>query len=188
VTLQQWLQEATGTFPAGVQKRLAQEYRAHLEESVAAGGIGDPVVLFGEPKIIQQQLEKSYVQVGRIDELRSVTGFYFWLSMSFCLVATVFVFQFLNNNPLRTLTVTTFTTMLLVWKWTLHWPRIKQIAFRNLISWPLMCLFIFAFLFVMRSNLHLLYAYIVLSTLLATLGGFREYARLRRTLALESQP
>jgi hypothetical protein len=61
MTLDQWLQEATGIFPAGVQKRLAQEYAAHLEDSVAVGGVADPVALLGPPYDVQSTLKKSYL-------------------------------------------------------------------------------------------------------------------------------
>lgn len=65
--LNQWLQEATGPFPPGVRARLAQEYRAHLEESEAGGGPGDPVQLFGSPLAVQRQLRRSYLSQATYD-------------------------------------------------------------------------------------------------------------------------
>jgi hypothetical protein len=61
MTLEQWLRQATGDFPAGVQARLAQEYRTHLDESVATGGPADPVTLFGEPGAVKKGLRRSYL-------------------------------------------------------------------------------------------------------------------------------
>ena len=60
MTLDQWLQEATGIFPRGVQERLAQEYTVHLKDSVAAGGSGDALELFGEPKQVEKRFQKIW--------------------------------------------------------------------------------------------------------------------------------
>jgi hypothetical protein len=186
MTLQQWLQEATGDSPAGVQRRLAQEYRAHLDESVAAGGVSDPVALFGEPEVTERQLQKSYVHAGRISELKSTTDFYFWLSAVFSLCVTAFALIYMDNTPLRIAAAVNLGVMLFIWRWTLSWPRIRRATFRKLVSWPLASLFAFVLVALTGSGVHLTHAVIFISVCSATLGGFREDARLRRTLALEA--
>lgn len=86
MTLDQWLQEATGTFPPGIRERLAQEYTAHVEDSVAAGGSGDALELFGKPESLKRQLKKHYVSQERMDQVkRSERGAWLIRGASFSL-------------------------------------------------------------------------------------------------------
>jgi hypothetical protein len=48
MTLDQWLDEATSAFPPAVQTRLTQEYRAHFNDHLDAGGADDAVAVFGD--------------------------------------------------------------------------------------------------------------------------------------------
>ena len=61
MTLEVWLREALGSYPAGVQRRLGGEYRTHLGDSVAAGESGDPVQVPGDPRSVTQALKRSYL-------------------------------------------------------------------------------------------------------------------------------
>jgi len=61
MTLDLWLQEALGGYSAGVQRRLGGEYRTHLEDSVAAGGSGNPVQVLGDPQDVARFLKRLYL-------------------------------------------------------------------------------------------------------------------------------
>ncbi len=74
MTLDQWLQEATGTFPRGVRERLAREYKAHLEDSVASGGSGDALELFGDSQMVAKELTRLYVTTARLQLLEEMPG------------------------------------------------------------------------------------------------------------------
>ena len=80
MTLGQWLQEATGTFPHGVRERLAQDYKAHLDDSVASGRSGDALELFGNPQMVAKDLTRLYVTSDRLKLLEEMPrGWYRYL-------------------------------------------------------------------------------------------------------------
>jgi hypothetical protein len=185
VTLQQWLQEATGIFPAGVQKRLAQEYRAHLEESVAAGGIGDPVALFGTPDKVQHQLKNSYVVISRADELKYMSGFSFWMVAFFVLASTIASFVFESPVWAKASTTGALLMVTAIWKYTLSWPRMRQIGFRRLFSSSVSILVLTCGAVIKEGYSKLTFVYLILVVLHHAWGELREYVRIRRTLELE---
>ena len=134
MTLDQWLQEATGTFPRGVRERLAQEYGAHLEDSVATGGSEDAFELFGDPTAVRKMLGKSYVDEQRLKALRNQREGIFWLigGMVMCLH-----FYLFTNRPTTTsaLTVVTVVSVLMtVWFVSRTWARLRMVSFRNIMS------------------------------------------------------
>jgi hypothetical protein len=184
----------SGTFPAGVHKRLVQEYRAHIEESVAAGRIGDPVALFGDPKEAQRQLEASYANTGLINEVKSQKQIWFWLLLLYL------AFSLLTTLPIQ-ISLLPYIALLVICvffviKWlTKQWPKVQRIAFQRLVSWCLVGLLPIAPEFDRLSNRNLFDIRNLLDIVWTifwiymysqvTLGKFRQYACLRRTLELE---
>ncbi|MGY2897030.1 hypothetical protein [Deinococcus sp. UYEF24] len=85
MTLAQWLDEATSAFPVAVQTRLAQEYRAHFEDHLDAGGVNDPVVVFGDPGKAKRAWGRVYL--GRKEYLVFQSygfpaGIYMWMTLT----------------------------------------------------------------------------------------------------------
>jgi hypothetical protein len=188
MTLDQWLRDATGTFPAGVQKRLAQEYRAHLEESVAAGGIGDPVVLFGRPKKVRQQLKKTYLDVEGWRIALRARPFMTWF----------FPFQVLIVNGIswpiliwKSPSLTTGILLLAVWLTVLltsrHLLLLHRINLRQNISFLCSVLFTLIISWSATKDLIWLQLFCCISALYYCFYVFIANARLRRTVELEKR-
>ncbi|WP_407570194.1 hypothetical protein [Deinococcus altitudinis] len=134
MTLDQWLQEATGSFPRGVRERLAQEYGAHLEDSVAAGGSGDALELFGDSRAARKLLGKSYVDEQRLTALKNQREWIFWLigGMVICIHLYLFLSQ---PTIISALTVVTVVLVLMtVWFISRTWARPRMVFFRNTLS------------------------------------------------------
>ncbi|WP_407538406.1 hypothetical protein Q0M94_09580 [Deinococcus radiomollis] len=134
MTLDQWLQEATGTFPRGVRERLAQEYGAHLEDSVATGGSEDAFELFGDPTAVRKMLGKSYVDEQRLKALRNQREWIFWL-----IGGTVICFHFYLFTSRPTITsaltiVTVVSVLMTVWFISRTWAKPRTVPFRNMLS------------------------------------------------------
>ena len=87
MTFDAWLEEAVGSFPAGVRARLAQEYRAHWEES----GGGDAAALFGKPGVVRRRLKWVYLSSSELRPLQELNGGFHWFfTVVLCVVAVMF--------------------------------------------------------------------------------------------------
>jgi hypothetical protein len=91
MTLEQWLQETLGGFPESVQRVLRQEYRAHYQDHLEAGGDPDAATLFGPPSASQKRLKKTYLTQAALERPRNSAPFLaiftvvasmFWLWMA----------------------------------------------------------------------------------------------------------
>jgi hypothetical protein len=194
MTLEQWLKQATGEFPVGVQARLAQEYRTHLDESVAAGGVSDPVVVFGAPGAVRSKLARTYLTRKEFDARAGGGEGVFWLTSGF-----VFVIFGTHLMPLvlgihsisEALSgVLAYGLIVLAWAvfWlvTQRWPQPRRSAVRTVAALPALMLLQVPSLF-SRQPWELLLSLLLLGFALYTLAWQlpRDDLRLRRTLALE---
>lgn len=188
--LAMWLEAATGDFSAGVRARLAQEYRAHLEESVAAGGTADPAALFGEPDAVRTALSRTYLTRTELDDRAGQGEGMYWL-------ATGFVFLALGTHLLPGTRSGALVYGLMALGWTLlglvtqRWPQPRRSAVRAIAALP--ALFLLQVPNLVSLQLwasrpwELLLGLLLLGFGLYTLAWQlpRDDARLRRTLALE---
>ena len=134
MTLGQWLQEATGTFPRGVRERLAQDYKAHLDDSVASGRSGDALELFGNPQMVAKDLTRLYVTSDRLKLLEEMPrGWYRYLILV-SLWAPAYSLSYrasaLSVSCLVMETIAFFGIML----FTVHLTKRQQVVFHNGIS------------------------------------------------------
>ena len=186
MTLDQWLQEATGTFPRGVRKRLEKEYQTHLADSILAGGSGDAFELFGDPRKIRKSLKKLYIEEKQLRTVRKQTGLRFWV---FFILAASFLFIRIKTHSGITQTLMfTFTIIafIYIWKYSINWQEERQVMFRNTLSSVF-----FPFISFINMTAHMtLFSYFVGVFLLIALGmevknSFLNDVRMRRTLELE---
>jgi hypothetical protein len=187
MTLEQWLREATGTFPAGVQKRLAQEYRAHLEESLAAGNDGDVKNLFGQPDTVRRQLEKSYVVSKRLADLDFTGDRSFWFGVAMLLGMLLFGLTWIDKLQALILLTVGCTLCASLWRVTCRWTKLRRIAFRSMYM-----MIIFTFLNIyscffgeQKNAIYGFYSLVIGFYFIWVL--LKQDVRLRRTLALEGQ-
>ncbi len=131
MTLDQWLQEATGTFPRGVRERLAQEYGAHLADSIMSDGSDDAFELFGDPKAVRKILGKSYVDEQRLKALKNQREWTFWFigGMLICIQFYLFASQPTITSALTVATVV--SVLMTVWFISRTWARPRMVFFRN---------------------------------------------------------
>ena len=139
MTLDQWLQEATGTFPRGVQERLAQEYTAHLEDSVVAGGSGDALELFGESRQVEKRLQKLYCNQEQLTAVLGQKSRLFWIMLCTALGSLLFnistsLFYGAGRSILTTaalLYVLAVASQILIWICSRNWTSGFAARFRN---------------------------------------------------------
>lgn len=185
MTLEAWLHEAIGSFPAGVQRRLRHEYLAHLEESVAAGSTGDPVALFGKPKKVQRQLGKVYVTSGRLFNINHLGEKMLWISSCIYLLLIFMLLRFSINSYDYVLAPITFSSWLALVLLTRRWQTIRRQAFRTMMSQAIYFVHI-TLIFIEGGSIKTALAlFMIVSILAAVWDAFRQDARLRRTLDLE---
>jgi hypothetical protein len=194
VTLDQWLEEATGTFPCGVRERLAQEYIAHLEDSVAAGGSGEALELFGEPQRMKRSLKKLYVSQERLEQVRKSTRLE-WVFLGVASFLTLF-----NLNSVLKFSGTRFFThfliefiliavpFLLVWASSQRWEKTRRASFRfSMFSVALSVDSLYGLIFNSPDRSYLTVGLIIAPVMVATLiYTVIEDRRIERTLKIES--
>ncbi|ULH18264.1 hypothetical protein MF271_22630 (plasmid) [Deinococcus sp. KNUC1210] len=78
MTLDQWLQQTLQVFPKSVQRHLGQEYTAHYQDHLDAGGQPDALALFGSPAESQKRLKKTYLTQAMLDRPKRSTGLLGW--------------------------------------------------------------------------------------------------------------
>lgn len=182
MTFDQWLEEVTGSFPAGVRTRLAQEYRAHWEES----GGGDVVALFGPPTSVRLELLKRYTPQSLIAALDVHGG---WLSVTLLPLAALAPAALQAPSEIKTIILAvTVSALAFLWTMTLRLDRPRRHAFRIVGCWMVtMILKIVALMLVVNPTvfdyLVGIPALLLLVPLLCISPLFN--ANLRRTLALE---
>ena len=92
-----------------MRERPAQDYKAHLEDSVASGGSGDALELFGDSLRVKRSLKKLYISQERLEQIRKSTGFewFFWgislllILFSFISVLRFFSTRFFDQFPIK---------------------------------------------------------------------------------------
>ena len=137
MTLDQWLQEATGTFPPGIRERLAQEYTAHLEDSVAAGGSGNALELFGEPLQVKQRLKKLYITQERLEQVKKslkVERLFWCMSVFLILFNLKFVIDFFGTRFFTRFLlefILIALPFLLVWVCSCRWEKTRRASFQS---------------------------------------------------------
>ena len=138
MTLDQWLQEATGTFPRGVRERLAQDYRTHLEESIKAGGNGDVPDLFGNPTSVRKSLKKSYLDKKQFQAIVEQKEIVYW-SMTVLLLFFQLPTAIALSLPFFWMSVlSTFTLFLVVWRSTKKLEQERRVVLRNILGMMIM--------------------------------------------------
>jgi hypothetical protein len=128
VNIETWLSEATGSFPAGVQQRLAQEYRAHWEES---GGGGDVAALFGKPGVVRRRLKRLYFdaqQFQRLQENPNSAAFLFVPLLIALGLGRLGVGLFgIDSGFLAIVSVVVGAGLwLIIWALTRPWPAVRR--------------------------------------------------------------
>ena len=131
MNLQQWLREATAPFPPGVRERLNQEYAAHLEDSMAAGGSADPLHLFGDPAQVRKSLERSYLTTDRLKTLQGQNLKVLWWLYGLYMLSKIGLF-ILNPTLMHGLGLS-LTAIIPVVAWTVSrsWPELRRVTFLN---------------------------------------------------------
>jgi hypothetical protein len=188
MTLDQWLREATGMFPKGVQTRLAQEYRAHLEESVAAGDSRDVESLFGQPDTVRRQLKKSYAVSKQLADLNYIGERPFWFGTAMWLGILLFGLTWMSSSQALFLLAVgcAFGTSLLIA--TYRWTKLRRNAFRGM-STMIFFIFLNTYNCFLGEKTSILYGFYFLATGFYLIRAlFKQDIRLRRTLELEGQP
>ncbi|MGY2893635.1 hypothetical protein [Deinococcus sp. UYEF24] len=188
MTLDQWLQEATGRFPRGVRERLAQEYGAHLEDSAAAGGSDDVVKLFGKPAIVEKHLSRSYVKQKQLSTLEKQPRWPFWI---FSLTVFLPLIMLIFHKPILSSALSLvfiFTAFAFVLYRTRKQPDIRRANLRNSFA------YLVATLSMVRDQysrnpdslgIKILGVWMLISLCIWISGSFAQDKRLRRTLELE---
>ena len=188
MTLDQWLQEATGSFPRGVRERLAQEYGAHLEDSVTAGGSGNAEDLFGKPAIVEKALNKSYIKKKDLLSLEKQPFWIIWLSLGSALLLPI-MSLFHRLTLLSALSITIIlTTFACIWYVTKNRPPQRRVALRILAAYSILVLTLVEDqLFGSPSSLvtKLLGLVMLLGLFSMILGSLAKDKRIKRTLELE---
>lgn len=176
MNLNQWLSEATGSYPAGVQRRLAQEYRAHWEES----GGGDAVAVFGKPGVVRRRLKRSYFTAEEFGFVNGAGEWVFWAGVISMVACAALLSSTRSSIPISLPNILLFGMLLGFWAYSRHWNRTRRAHFRLLGSG------LAPFLFLLQDlqwseAIGIVGAAVLLSFWLMP----REDARLRRTLELE---
>lgn len=131
MTLGQWLQEATGTFPRGVRERLAQEYKAHLDDGVASEGSEDALELFGNPQMVAKVLTRLYVTSDRLKLLEEMPrGWYRYL-----ILVNLWAPAYSLSYRVSALSVSCHVMEMIAFSgimfFMVHWTKRRQVVFRN---------------------------------------------------------
>ena len=195
MTLERWLQEATGTFPPGIRERLAQEYTAHLEDSVAAGGSGDALELFGEPKQVEKSLRKLYYNQKQLTAILRQEGWVFWMMfglISLGLLLSIALYlpdDFMRLTPI--IAILSYSIGLLImgslWLYSKNLSDVVKVRFRNQYSLPtLASSSLINSLALGDFAVRLLVAIILVTQLISIPFLIVEDRKLRRTLEVEA--
>ena len=183
-----WLQEATEIFPQGVRERLAEEYAAHLEDSVAAGESEDALELFGDPRAAQQLLKKTYLQQGQFSSLKQRSSWAFWILLGATL-CTSKLESAIKLDPQSLLTVfSILMAFFLIWHFTKRQQRERRVLSRYFLAFAVYSLlFVEQRLFARAISLTgvLLGGVSLAALLLSVAPALAQDKRLRRTLELE---
>lgn len=188
MTLDQWLQEATGTFPRGVRERLAQDYRTHLEESIEAGGNGDIPDLFGNPTSVRKSLKKSYLDKKQFQAIVEQKEMVYWFLVALSLFLQLPIAIVLSLPLFWMSILLTFTLLRVIWWSTKNLEQERRVVLRNILGMMIM--------FVMMTANQISQPHISSMAWLSVIFAFLSFAvgfpyvvaidrSLRRTLELE---
>jgi hypothetical protein len=180
MTFEGWLSEATGTFPAGVQARMAQEFTSHWEES----GSGDPVTLFGKPRAVRRALKRSYFTAEEFGFVNGAGEWVFWAGMvAMAACAVIQALSWLSVFNALT-TVLAFVACAVIWIVSRRWSRTRRAAVR--LSSCLLAALIPLPEMLSGDTVSKIMGTVLLALLVLMLWLMpREDARLRRTLELQ---
>lgn len=195
MTLDQWLEEATGTFPPGIRERLAQEYTTHLEDSVAADGSRDALELFGKPKEIEKRLKKFYYNQKQLTAIFGQKKWVFWIM--FGLVSLGLLLSIAISlpddfmRPVPIISISSYCIALfimgLLWNFSKNWTSEIKVRFRNQYS-ATTCISSGLIVSLASSNSNIRWltvAMLIMQIILIPLT-LAEDRKLRRTLEVEA--
>jgi len=135
MTLEHWLQEALGVFPDNVQKALREEYTAHYQDHLDAGGDADAKALFGTPTVSQHRLKKTYLTRAALDQPRTLATPAGAAAVLFSFGLLYLELSYLQGPHVLlrlTVPVVGLLAALGLWLQTRHLPEARQASIRQL--------------------------------------------------------
>lgn len=181
MTFEAWLSQATGRFPTGVQERLAQEYRAHWEES----GGGDVVALFGKPGLVRRRLRRSYFTAEEFGFVNGAGEWVFWVGAMLTVVYAVIPASSGSSASALLTNMFVFGSLFGAWAYSRHWNRTRRANLR--LGVCCMATVMSPLQYMQWSEtIGIVGGAVLMAFFLGLLWYMpREDARLKRTLALE---
>jgi len=188
MTLDQWLQEATGTFPRGVRERLRQEYTAHLEDSVGAGGSVDAQELFGDPDKVAKDLTRLYVTSDRLKLLENMSGGWYCFMLLISVLYSPYTLTYQTSILNIFYFVTEIVLLLLIILCTSQWKRAQKTVFRHQMIMAVVLLFNSSsqtFRNPLNYIFNVAFVILILGVIWNILETFKDSRRIQRTLSIE---
>ena len=134
MTFDEWVLEATADFPHPVQMRLTREYRSHYDEHLEAGGMDDPVALFGDAEEANLAWSRLYLDRWEYRSLQGPTR-----TLAFTFMLTLLTFPTRLAFPACWVAEgLAVLSLLVLWLLTRRLPRARQASLRLNVTMTLM--------------------------------------------------
>ncbi|GGR16456.1 hypothetical protein [Deinococcus ruber] len=185
MTLDQWLQQTLQVFPENVQQHLRQEYTAHYQDHLDAGGQPDALALFGPPAESQKRLKKTYLTQAMLDQPQRLTLFLAGLVIFFSLSWLKNALDDVERTYLLMKIALPVVSLLIfagLWVMTRRMVAVRRSSIRNLSAMFLNYVMMLPFVFLSPSTNTMLLWSTLITMLCLLYQAFDTDRRIRRTL------